>query len=87
MLVNHFKFRHDIESYSLGGMGCGNGVIGIGLLKNLLQVRRGSWGHACVAIAMAALWEPTAALQYWYVPCSQASWHSPIPAAFIHDIF
>jgi hypothetical protein len=38
MLVNHFKFRQDIQSYHLGGMGCGNGVISIGLIKELLQV-------------------------------------------------
>jgi predicted naringenin-chalcone synthase len=25
MLINHFKFRSDIQSYHLGGMGCGNG--------------------------------------------------------------
>jgi len=39
LLVNHFKMRKDIESYHLGGMGCGNGVMAIGLLKNLLQAR------------------------------------------------
>jgi 3-ketoacyl-CoA synthase len=38
MLVNHYKMRTDIQSYHLGGMGCGNGVIGIGLIKDLLQV-------------------------------------------------
>jgi hypothetical protein len=41
MLVNHFKFRQDIQSYHLGGMGCGNGVISIGLIKELLQVSVG----------------------------------------------
>jgi len=30
LLVNHFKFRTDIESYNLGGMGCGNGESGQG---------------------------------------------------------
>jgi len=39
MLVNHFKFRHDIESYALSGMGCGNGVVALSLVKNLLQAR------------------------------------------------
>jgi hypothetical protein len=28
MLINHFKFRSDILSYHLGGMGCGNGALG-----------------------------------------------------------
>ncbi|KAF6265202.1 FAE1/Type III polyketide synthase-like protein-domain-containing protein [Scenedesmus sp. NREL 46B-D3] len=27
MLINHFKFRSDIQSYHLGGMGCGNGEL------------------------------------------------------------
>ncbi len=39
MLVNHFKFRQDVESYSLGGMSCSTGVSGVGLIKNLLAVR------------------------------------------------
>jgi len=38
MLVNTFKMRQDIQSYHLGGMGCGNGVMALGLIKDLLQV-------------------------------------------------
>jgi hypothetical protein len=38
MLVNHFKFRQDVQSYHLGGMGCGNGVMAFSLLRDLLQV-------------------------------------------------
>lgn len=38
MLVNKFKLRNDVQSYHLGGMGCGNGVMALGLLKDLLQV-------------------------------------------------
>ena len=38
MLVNHFKFRQDVQSYHLGGMGCGNGVMALSLLRDLLQV-------------------------------------------------
>lgn len=38
MLVNHFKFRPDIQGYNLGGMGCGNGVMAVGLIRDLLQV-------------------------------------------------
>ncbi|KAF8069577.1 KCS2 [Scenedesmus sp. PABB004] len=33
MLVNAFKFRPDIQSYHLGGMGCGNGVMAVGLAR------------------------------------------------------
>lgn len=30
--------RNDIQSYHLGGMGCGTGVIAVGLIRDLLQV-------------------------------------------------
>jgi 3-ketoacyl-CoA synthase len=39
MLINKFKFRRDIQSYNLGGMGCSIGVIAIGLVRDMLQVR------------------------------------------------
>lgn len=29
------------QSYNMGGMGCGNGVVAINLLRDLLQVRVG----------------------------------------------
>eukprot|EP00983_Pelagomonas_calceolata_P061757 1146966-Pelagomonas_calceolata.AAC.8 len=38
MIVNHFGMRQDIQSYSLGGMGCGTGVLGINLIADLLKV-------------------------------------------------
>jgi 3-ketoacyl-CoA synthase len=38
MLINKFKFRRDIQSYNLGGMGCSIGVIAIGLVRDMLQV-------------------------------------------------
>jgi 3-ketoacyl-CoA synthase len=40
MLINKFKFRRDIQSYNLGGMGCSIGVIAIGLVRDMLQVSR-----------------------------------------------
>lgn len=40
MLVNKFKLRQDVQAYHLGGMGCGNGVMALGLIKDLLQVRQ-----------------------------------------------
>lgn len=39
MLINKFKFRRDIQSYNLGGMGCSIGVVAIGLVRDMLQVR------------------------------------------------
>ena len=38
MLVNKFKLRRDVQSYHLGGMGCGNGVVAVGLIRDLLKV-------------------------------------------------
>lgn len=38
MLINQFHMREDVQAYSLGGMGCGNGVIGIQLVRDMLQV-------------------------------------------------
>lgn len=38
MVVNRYKLRGNILSYSLGGMGCSAGLISIDLAKRLLQV-------------------------------------------------
>ena len=48
MIVNKYKMRPDVQSYSLGGMGCSAGLISIKLARDLLQVRqretaRGRW--------------------------------------------
>ncbi|CAI9107731.1 OLC1v1007165C2 [Oldenlandia corymbosa var. corymbosa] len=37
-IVNHYKLRDTIASYSLGGMGCSCGLVAIGLVKQLLKV-------------------------------------------------
>lgn len=38
LLVHKFGMREDVQSYSLGGMGCGTGVVGISLVRDLLKV-------------------------------------------------
>jgi 3-ketoacyl-CoA synthase len=38
MVVNRYKLRGNVLSYSLGGMGCSAGLISIDLAKRLLQV-------------------------------------------------
>ncbi|KAL3506018.1 hypothetical protein ACH5RR_031400 [Cinchona calisaya] len=43
MIVNHYKFRGNILSYNLGGMGCSAGLISIDLAKQLLQVQPNSY--------------------------------------------
>eukprot|EP00879_Flechtneria_rotunda_P003637 GHRR01003874.1.p1 GENE.GHRR01003874.1~~GHRR01003874.1.p1 ORF type:complete len:440 (+),score=135.99 GHRR01003874.1:1261-2580(+) len=42
MLINMFKMREDVQAYSLAGMGCGNGVIGIHLVRDILQAHPGA---------------------------------------------
>merc|ERR1712187_1034272 len=42
MICNKFRFREDIRSYNLGGMGCSANVISVDLAKQLLQNQPGS---------------------------------------------
>ncbi|KAM7462890.1 hypothetical protein LguiA_031011 [Lonicera macranthoides] len=42
-VVNHYKLRTDILSYSIGGMGCSAGIISIDLARRLLQVSPNSY--------------------------------------------
>jgi 3-ketoacyl-CoA synthase len=37
MLINQLKMREDVQAFHLGGMGCGNGVIGLTLMRSLLS--------------------------------------------------
>jgi 3-ketoacyl-CoA synthase len=39
LIVNRYKFRDDIVTHNLSGMGCSAGIIAIDLAKRLLQVR------------------------------------------------
>uniref|UniRef100_A0A0D6R3T6 3-ketoacyl-CoA synthase n=1 Tax=Araucaria cunninghamii TaxID=56994 RepID=A0A0D6R3T6_ARACU len=43
MVINHYKMRGNIKSFSLSGMGCSAGVISLDLAKDLLQVHRNSY--------------------------------------------
>lgn len=43
MIVNKYKFRGNIRSFNLGGMGCSAGVISIDLARDLLQVHGSSY--------------------------------------------
>ncbi|CAL9086122.1 unnamed protein product [Musa acuminata var. zebrina] len=43
MIVNRYKFRGNIKSFNLGGMGCSAGVISIDLARDLLQIHRSTY--------------------------------------------
>ncbi|CAA7397750.1 unnamed protein product [Spirodela intermedia] len=43
MIVNRYKLRGNILSFSLGGMGCSAGVIALDLAKDLLQVHSNTY--------------------------------------------
>jgi 3-ketoacyl-CoA synthase len=56
MVVNHFKFKHKIHSFNLGGMGCAAGVIAIDLARDLLLAYPGSYALVVSAEAVTYTW-------------------------------
>ncbi|XP_076942741.1 3-ketoacyl-CoA synthase 20-like [Bidens hawaiensis] len=43
IIVNRYKFRENIITYNLAGMGCSAGLLAIGLAKHLLQVNHNTY--------------------------------------------
>jgi 3-ketoacyl-CoA synthase len=56
MVVNHFKFKHNIHSFNLGGMGCAAGVTAIDLARDLLLAYPGSYALVVSAEAVTHTW-------------------------------
>ncbi|GMY31235.1 3-ketoacyl-CoA synthase 17 [Fagus crenata] len=56
MVVNRYKLRGNILSYSLGGMGCSAGLISIDLAKQLLQVQPNSYALVVSMESMTLNW-------------------------------
>ena len=48
LVVNRYRMRADVQSYSLAGMGCSAGVLSLHLARELLQLRPGS---LCLVLA------------------------------------
>ncbi|XP_017970333.1 PREDICTED: LOW QUALITY PROTEIN: 3-ketoacyl-CoA synthase 7 [Theobroma cacao] len=42
MVINKFRFRSDIKSFTHSGVGCSAGILSIGLVKDLLKVHKNS---------------------------------------------
>ncbi|KAL8170958.1 hypothetical protein V2J09_022762 [Rumex salicifolius] len=43
MVINHYKLKHTIQSFNLGGMGCSAGIIAIDLARDLLEAYPSSY--------------------------------------------
>lgn len=56
MVINHYKLRHNISSFNLGGMGCAAGVIAIDLAKDLLNAYPGSYALVVSTEAVTYTW-------------------------------
>ncbi|CAK8530547.1 unnamed protein product [Lathyrus sativus] len=56
MVINHFKLRHDICSFNLGGMGCGAGIAAIDLAKDLLDAYPRSYALVVSTEAVSYSW-------------------------------
>jgi len=50
MIVHRFKIRADVKSYSVAGMGCSAGTVGIDTAARSLRARRAPGGYALVVV-------------------------------------
>lgn len=56
MVINHYKLRHNINSFNLGGMGCSAGIIAIDLAKDLLNAYPGSYALVVTTEVVSNTW-------------------------------
>ncbi|KAL9226953.1 hypothetical protein vseg_002706 [Gypsophila vaccaria] len=56
MIINHYKLKHNICSFNLGGMGCSAGIIAIDLAKDMLNVYPGSYALVVSAEIISHSW-------------------------------
>ncbi|KAJ8753139.1 hypothetical protein K2173_017705 [Erythroxylum novogranatense] len=56
MIINHYKMRHDINSFNLGGMGCAAGIIAIDLAKDLLTGYPSSYALVVSTEVVSSAW-------------------------------
>ncbi|KAH7572474.1 hypothetical protein ACOSP7_015644 [Xanthoceras sorbifolium] len=56
MIINHYKLRHNINSFNLGGMGCAAGIIAIDLAKDLLNAYPASYALVVSTEVVSYTW-------------------------------
>lgn len=56
MIINHYKLRHNINSFNLGGMGCAAGIIAIDLAKDLLNAYPSSYALVVSTEVVSCSW-------------------------------
>ncbi|KAA8535883.1 hypothetical protein F0562_030886 [Nyssa sinensis] len=56
MVINHYKLRHNVQSFNLGGMGCAAGIIAIDLARDLLNAYPGSYALVVSTEVVSFAW-------------------------------
>ncbi|XP_057980651.1 3-ketoacyl-CoA synthase 15-like [Malania oleifera] len=56
MVINHYKLRHNIHSFNLGGMGCAAGIIAVDLARDLLNAYPGTYALVVSTEAVSFTW-------------------------------
>ncbi|KAF5725978.1 3-ketoacyl-CoA synthase 15-like [Tripterygium wilfordii] len=56
MVINHYKMRHSIQNFNLGGMGCAAGLIAIDLAKDMLNAYPGSYALVVSTEVVSYTW-------------------------------
>ncbi|CAK7337132.1 unnamed protein product [Dovyalis caffra] len=58
IIINKFSMRDDVKSFSLSGMGCSAGAIGIDMAQNLLKVHKNSYAVVLSTEILSTGWYP-----------------------------
>lgn len=56
MVINHYKLRHSVQNFNLGGMGCAAGIVAIDLAKDLLNSYPGSYALVVSTEVVSHTW-------------------------------
>ncbi|OWM89237.1 hypothetical protein CDL15_Pgr010524 [Punica granatum] len=56
LILNHYKLRHNINIFNLGGMGCAAGIIAVDLTKDLLCASPSSYALVVSTEVVSSTW-------------------------------